>query len=271
MALLLMSLDIRSASFHHQRQHAELLVLPLQKTVSAPVHWASWINNNLSTQQHLLEENTTLKANQLLLQSKLNKMVALQQENSHLKALLQSSISIAGKVEVAQLLAITMDPSTQQIMINKGKRSGVMLGQPVLDAYGVLGQVISLNAFTSRVLLINDKQFAIPVEDKRSGVRAIAIGTGRAHDLVLTETDPRDDIQMGDSFVTSGFGLKFPKGYPVGTVKSKKKDQNNQSEKITLTIAAHLNSSQQVLLAWPNQTDHTLTKTTPNKATHDLT
>lgn len=247
-----MMLDHKSVGFHQFRNRAESVVLPVQKLVDTPIHLVRWIGSSMSSQQQLIEDNAELRAHQLLLQSKLHQMLLLERENNQLKELLQSTEHVQGKVKIAQLLSISLDPLLNEVVLNKGKTAGVTLGQPVMDAYGILGQVVGLDAYTSKVLLIADKHFAVPVLDQRSGVRAVAVGMGRARQLKLIHVLSSHDIKPGDLFVTSGLGLQFPEGYPVGVVSAIKPVPGSHELLITLDISAHLDQSQQVLLAWPD-------------------
>ena len=184
----------------------------------------------------------------------MQKLLALERENAQLRQLLQSTSQISGRVAVARLLAVALDPNLQQVVLNKGSNDQVYENQPVLDASGVMGQVIGVGALTSKVLLITDKQSAVPVEDYRNGIRAVAVGMGVSGQLALINIPDQSDIQAGDLFVTSGLGLCYPIGYPVGTVSRIEHANNAPTEKIILTPTAHLNQTEQVLLAWPNKT-----------------
>lgn len=227
---------------------------PFQTMVDAPIRFANWINAGVTRQNHLVQENETLRVREILLESRLQKLLALEKENADLRKLLQSTSKVSGRVTVARLLAVALDPNLQQVVLNKGAKDSVYQGQPVLDGFGVMGQVIGVGSLTSKVLLITDKQSAVPVEDYRNGTRAVAAGTGVSGKLALINIPETSDIQEGDLFVTSGLGLCYPVGYPVGMVSAIKRVGNSTVEKIWLTPTAHLNQSEQVLLAWPSKT-----------------
>jgi len=204
-----------------------------------------------------LQENARLKANDLLLRSRLQKLLALEHENAQLKELLQSTSHISGNIKVAQLLAVDLDPTVQQIILDKGKHDHVYVGQPVLDAYGVMGQAIDVGLLTSKILLLTDPRFAISVKDQRNGFRAIAVGTGTTSRLVLLYVNDENRVAVGDLFVTSGLGLHFPVGYPVGVVASVKKVPGKRFIQVSLVPSAHFDRTQQVILAWPSEADLT--------------
>jgi len=253
LALLLMVFDHRMSGFHRFRQNLALIALPIQVLVSAPIRWVHWLGSGVTAQQHLLEENARLKAHDLLLQSRLQKLMVLEHENARLKVLLKSSAHIAGRVKVAQLLAVDLDPTVQQIVLDKGSHDYVYRTQPVLDAYGVMGQVVDVGPLTSKILLLTDPRFAIPVEDQRNGFRAIAVGLGTSQRLSLLHINDQNKVKVGDLFLTSGLGLHFPVGYPVGVVSAVTKIPGERFIKVSLLPSAHLDQTQQVILVWPHE------------------
>jgi rod shape-determining protein MreC len=253
LAILFITLDHRSPSFHRLRQNVAVIVLPIQFVVNAPIQWLHWLGAGVIAQKHLLKENAQLKARESLLKSKLQELLVLERENSQLKVLLKSTSHIASRVKVAQLLAVDLDPTVQQIILDKGWHDHVYRGQPVLDAYGVMGQVVDVGPFTSKVLLLTDPRFAIPVNDERNGFRAIAAGTGVSQRLTLLHVNDKHAVKVGDLLVTSGLGLHFPVGYPVAIVASVEQLPGKRFIQVTLIPHAHLDITQQVILAWPDK------------------
>jgi rod shape-determining protein MreC len=249
----IMFFDHRMVRF--QEIHAKLsaMVVPIQVVVDQPIKWVHWFVVKLTLQRQLLNDNARLRAEQLLMESKLQKLLALEKENAQLRQLLQSTPQATGKVIVAQLLAVALNPATQQVVVDRGSGDHLYLGQPVLDAYGVLGQVISIGPLTSRVLLVTDIKSAVPVQNYRTGARAIAIGSGSFGQLRLINVPDNSDIQEGDLYVASGMGLRFPVGYPVGVVAKSTLEAGERFATIFLIPAAHIDKSEQVLLAWPQQ------------------
>src|SRR3990167_5057711 len=246
LSIALIFFDQLSASFHSFRMRfSSSVAYPFQWMVDAPIRFSAWLNASVTSQNELVHENETLRVREILLQSRLQKLLALERENAQLRQLLQSTSQISGRVAVARLLAVALDPNLQQVVLNKGSNDQVYENQPVLDASGVMGQVIGVGSLTSNVLLITDKQSAVPVEDYRNGARAVAVGLGVSGRLKLTNVPLQNQIQAGDLFVTSGLGLRYPVGYPVGVVES--------THPLWLAPTAHLNETQQVLLAWPNK------------------
>jgi len=217
-SIVLMTVDHRQGHLASLRAVLSTLVYPLQYVVSLPIELSRDLSTSLVTRKHLLEENNRLRKEQLVLNFKLQRYSILEEENKRLRVLLESSIDLKEKVLVAELVEVEMEPLRQQIVINKGYNAGVFDGQPVVDAGGVMGQIIHVGPFSSTVLLVTDPSHALPVQLNRNGLRAIAVGTGHDHVLMLEHLPTNADIKDGDLIVSSGLGRRFPRGYPVGVV-----------------------------------------------------
>lgn len=235
----------------HARSVLTTVISPIRSMVDAPARLINWVETNVSQQHNLVTENAQLRAEQLMLRAKLQSLMALRQENDQLRALLRSSTKVGGKVLVAQLLAVDLAPFTRQVVLNKGTRDNVFVGQAVLDAYGIMGQVIEVSRSSSRVLLISDSRSAVPVQSTRTGSRAIAAGQGVTNDLQLLFVPDTADFQVGDTLETSGLGKRFPVSYPVGVVSEVSHKAGERFSQISVYPSAHVDSSRQVLLVWP--------------------
>lgn len=246
-----MTLDHRSQHLEFIRSGLSVVIYPLQYLVNLPVSGGSWVNEHLTARSRLLEQINNLSIQRLLLKTQLQKMSAIEAENIRLRELLQSSKRVGEKVLVAEILAVDLDPFTRQVVINKGAYFNVYDGQPILDADGVMGQIIHVGPISSTAMLITDLNHAIPVEVNRNGLRAIAIGTGARGQLDIPNIPKHADIVEGDLLITTGLGGRFPPGYPVGRII---KNDNNSSQSYAVVVAepsAKLDRTRQVLLVWP--------------------
>ena len=257
--LMLLSLGLMVLDHQHQgyiagaRSFLSLVALPFQYVIDFPIKTVEDLSAHLKTRHRLEKENNHLKSERLALSLRLQKLESLESENARLRELLQSSAQVGQKSLVAELLRVDSDPFSQRVVLNKGTRNGVYLGQPVLDAQGVMGQIIRVGPLTSVALLITDTNHSIPVQDNRSGVRGIASGTGVHGTLQLNFMTDTADIAPGDLLVTSGLGERFPAGYPVGVVERVEKQAGESFAKITIQPSAKLDRSREVLLVWQNE------------------
>lgn len=247
-----MTVDHRQSHLESIRSTLSVLIYPVQYIVNVPVEASRWARETLVTHNTLVRENERLRTSQLLLSSKLQKYQILESENERLRRLLESSFKLSDRVVIAELLAVDLQPFRHTIVINKGKRQGVYDGQPIVDANGVMGQIVHVGPFSSTVLLITDPTHALPVQINRNGLRAIAIGTGQGNGLQLEHLPNNADVQIGDLIISSGLGSRFPSGYPVGTVTDITLDPAEPFAKVNVQPSARLQQSREVLLVWPN-------------------
>ncbi|OGT44826.1 MAG: rod shape-determining protein MreC [Gammaproteobacteria bacterium RIFCSPHIGHO2_12_FULL_37_34] len=245
-----MVMDRRLNQFVTIREALSFPLAPFQYSVSWSVKQINQFKTAFSAYDYLAKENIELKAERLLLHAQLQRLIALEAENNYLKALSQASHHIQSKTLIAELLNVDSEPFVNQVILDKGARDHVYSGQPVFDAYGVMGQIIQVGPITSRVLLINDPRSGIAVHNVRNGTRAVAVGDSYLNNLKLMYVTKTTDIKVGDLFLTSGLGDRYPEGYPVGTVSNVSKDPAHQFATIYLQPSAHLDSSRQVLLVW---------------------
>lgn len=262
---LVFSMACMVADYHYQyldsvRSGFSLLVSPLQYIVDYPVRMVGWTYSLISSKKSLIKENMQLRYQQIMLEAQLQKLLVISRENSQLKELLSVSATTEMRAMAAQILAVDTTISRQLLVLNKGKRDGVFAGQPVLDAKGVMGQIIDVGLMTSTVLLVSDSKSAVPVRNERTGERAILVGTNSMSELSLINLPRTSSIAKGDLLVTSGLGRRYPEGYPVGRVEEIKNIPGDDFIKVSVSPIALLNSNRLVLVVWPEKEHAALTE-----------
>jgi rod shape-determining protein MreC len=224
-----------------------VLATPFYWFADLPYRIKDWSSHSLRDWGSLHKENEALRADTLILQAKVEKMAALSAENTRLRQLLNSSAHLDDSVLIAELIGVSSDPLRHIVVINKGRDAGVYVGQPVIDARGLVGQVVEVSTYFSRVMLITDSTHAVPVQINRNGVRAIADGVGLIDELQLSHVATSADVRVGDLLVTSGLGGNFPPGYPVAVVTAVD-DSSSTFMKIRARPTALLDQSRHLLL-----------------------
>ena len=252
LSVVFMMLDHRLGMLKDVRSAMSVVLYPIQYIVNFPVEAGDWMDESFSTRETLLEELNDLKTQQLLYDARLQKLAALETENQRLRQLLDSSSKVSERALIAELLAVDLEPFTNQVIINKGSTHGVYEGQPLLDAEGIMGQITRVGPFTSTAMLITDPNHAIPVAINRNGLRAIANGNGSPDELEIPHFPNDADIKVGDLLISTGLGGRFPGGYPVATITSVEENPGQPFAQVTAAPTAKLRQSREVLLVWPN-------------------
>jgi rod shape-determining protein MreC len=253
LSVVLMTVDHRAQHLETLRSVLSTLVYPIQIAVDLPIQAGNWMAEYFSSRHRLIAENARLRENQFLLDTRLAKLADLEAENRRLRNLLDSSAKVGERVLVAELLSVDMDPYSRRIVLNKGSRDGVEVGQSLIDSNGVMGQVVHVAPFSSNALLITDPGHALPVQNHRSGLRSLAVGTGPVNQLELAHLPNNADVRIGDVLVTSGLGGRFPAGYPVGRIVGIQRNRGRPFATVTVQPSARLERNREVLLVWPSQ------------------
>jgi rod shape-determining protein MreC len=246
----LMLLDHRESHLTRIRQAFSVVVYPIQVAVNLPFTGWRLAGRALSDQSALLEENAQLKSERLDVDVRLQRLAALEAENDRLRAMLDSSARVSDRVLVVEILAVDLDPYRQRFTINRGLNDGVYVGQALLDADGVVGQIERVDHMTSEVVLVSDADHALPVAINRNGLRTIVVGTGDSSRLRLPYLTNSADIEPGDLLVSSGLGGVFPSGYPVGRVLEVHRQPGQSFAEVIAEPAAQLDRDREVLLVW---------------------
>lgn len=249
-SIFLMTLDHKQGHLENVRSGLQVVVYPIRYLVHLPVDIGRWLSESLSSRQKVLQDNASLRAENTLLQARLQKFADLEAENRRLRALLDSSFKVVDQVLIAELYRVDLDPYKHLIVLNKGSNNSVYVDQPILDAHGVMGQIIQVGPLTSTARLITDPSHVLPVQVNRNGLRTVAVGTGNLHRLELPYLPNNAEIQAGDLLVTSGLGRVYPPGYPVATVLSVTQDPGSEFAHVEAQPLAHLDRSREVLLVW---------------------
>ncbi len=253
LSIVLLVVDHMTGYLDEARSGLTLLLTPILIAADIPAREAREIREIVQSRDDLREQIVRLEQDLLLLRAKTEKMAALTAENNRLRSLLGSAAKLQDNVLVAELIGVDPDPEKHVVIIDKGTRDKVFVGQPVLDAQGLMGQVIFVSPFTSRVLLISDESHSVPVQVTRSNLRLIAQGTGATNELELVHVQDTADIQVGDLLVSSGLGNRFPVGYPVGRVNKIEHDPGRPFAVVTALPNALLDRSRHVLLVFTEE------------------
>ena len=262
--LLLAALSVSLLVIDHRDNHLDTMrraigatVYPLRVVVDAPVSLWSWAGDATASRNDLQLENSRLNAERLLTYAKLQRFAALEAENSRLRAMLDATERVRIRVRIAEIMSVSSSPFRHNIIIDKGSHDGVYDGQAMVDAQGVIGQIIRTELLSAQGILISDPDHAIPIVVNRNGLRTIAVGTGEFDRLDLPFLPNNADIRQGDLLVTSGLGGEFPAGYPVAIVESVLRIPQQAFAAVSATPAAHLNQVRELMLIWAEEPEPT--------------
>ena len=253
LALFLMVADARLGLTQPVRLVLATILYPVQWLAMRPVLWAGagWkYFESLDTAQGALQASR----NRLLQQSqRANQSEQLTLENGRLRKLLALREPFGTSAQAAQVLYDAADPFTRKVVIDKGLLDQIDTGSPVIDEYGVLGQVTRVYPSTSEVTLVTDRDHAIPVLNVRTGARAVAFGEGAVHggQMDLRFMAANADVQSGDILTTSGVDGVYPPGLPVARVDKVERRVDTAFARIACLPVALVSGASHVMVLRP--------------------
>lgn len=265
LSLLLFITDARLKYLETFRLSLSVVIYPLQKLATAPGLLLDRVSDFFATQSYLTNENASLKQQNLLNAAQLQRYQALEEENKHLRRLLNARDGFQGNATLAEILYSGRDLFSRRIVIDKGRQNDIKPGQAVVDDIGVIGQVTRAYPFVSEVTLITDKEQTVPVEVVRNGLRAVVFGAGESDELELRYMPVNVEIQTGDELVTSGIDGTYPYGLPVAVVSRIERNAAYAFARILCTPNAGVDRYRYVLVlsSQPQIPENPLTDQTP--------
>ncbi len=248
LAITLIVLDHRGEWLARARAQAEVATQPLWWLASLPGRLRTRVQDDAVSRARLMEENRQLRNDLLIANARLTRLQTAAADNQQLRSLLGAAEQRGLDVQLAPILDIDLDPTRQRLVLGIGSRDGVHAGQAVIDAGGLMGQIIQATPAHATALLLTDPDHAVPVVVARNGVRLIAYGRGRKDLLELADIPLNGGVEVGDEVVTSGLGERFPAGFPVGTITALRPDDSHAFLVGDVRPAAQLDRGRNVLL-----------------------
>jgi len=267
LALGLIIVDKRYDRLGEIRRVLSVVAYPVQIAVASPFEGWDWFRESVTTRDALRADKARLESELRLAQFRLQRYAALESESERLRELRESTADVTDHFVIGKIMHLDLDAFRERVLVDKGARDGIYVGQAVLDAGGVFGQVARVGQLTSEVILVSDAAHAIPVQINRNGLRTIAVGTGDTSRLKLPYLPTSADAVVGDLVLTSGLGGGFPAGYPVGTIAEVRRDPSQSLADVEVKPAAALDSARELMFVWLKPRPDELPPLPPPKAT----
>ncbi len=217
--LVLMVLDQKHFVVTRIKSVLQTMVTPLEYAVAYPGKAVVFVRDYLTIQHQLVHAEHRWQDQRLLLEAQVQQVNALKMQNQQLQTLLDSPVvEREDKFLLAKVVTLKNDAFSHEVLLNRGANSGLAIGQAVVAADGIAGQIIATNPLNARAMLVSDSRSAVPVVNERTQENFIVIGTGIADSLALMNVSSSADLKVGDRLMSSGMGGHFPAGFPVGIV-----------------------------------------------------
>ena len=245
--MTLMFIDFRFNTLDPMRNQINWLLRPLEYVTLTPRLIYDWTSNYFTTRGELERENQSMKLRQSELSLLATQGELLLAENQNLRQLLELQKQLAYKTLPVEILFNPPNPISQRIVINRGSNDGLKAGNPIANDAGILGQVVRLYENSAEVSLLEDRDFAIPVQVARNGLRAAVFGTGRSNPLELRYLPVASDLEVGDILLTSGIDGTYPPGFAVAMITRIERNLEKNSSNVFCVPIAPVNRHRHAL------------------------
>ena len=263
-----MLIDYRFKTLNPIRSNVNWVLRPLEYIMMAPRNMFEASSEYFTTRGTLDKENQDMKVRQAELSLLANQSEYLLVENQNLRQLMDLQKQVSFKTLPVEILFNPPNPISQRIVINRGSNDGLKLGNPIANDAGILGQVVRIYDNSAEVSLLEDRDFAVPVQVARNGLRAAVFGAGRGNPLELRYLPVASDLEVGDVLITSGIDGVYPPGFAVAVISRIERSADQNSSNVFCVPVAPVNRYRQALaLLYDPQWDAKASKTIPNSGT----
>ncbi len=212
-------LDIKYSNSNYIRIFInDFLINPIQYAASTPsTFFSKFMEDKMAIEElnekieQLEKENTAMKIN-------LQRIDVLENEVSRLRGIKNEIDSTLKNIKIAQITQMDVIPNKKSIQINVGSNYNTRIGQTVMGVNGLLGQVVEVNMYSSKVLLITDNDSNVPAKIARTGQQIILKGRSQDNMLEVSFLPSESEIASGDLIVTSGQANRFIASLKIGRV-----------------------------------------------------
>jgi len=193
-----------------------------------------------------ITQNKKLKRELKEFSHKITKLKELEAENERLKKLLEFKSRFPKKSVPARIIGMDLAPLTKSIVIDKGKKDGIVTGMAVIAQEGVVGKVVETNSNISRVMLLEDPDFRLGAIVQRTRERGLFVGTSHG-EVKIIYLAPDSDVKVGDKIVSFPNNKMFPKGLLLGYVKDIKAGNTSLHSAAAVNLSVDYSRLEEVL------------------------
>ncbi len=243
LSLGLLIADARFDALGGLRQGIGNVLFPVQRMLLVPRDTLALGIRYVTEVTSLRQENAELKRIEALNAKALLQIEQLANENKRLRELAGARERASVRSVLAEVLYETRDPFTRKLVLDKGTQQQISVGQPVIDAKGLVGQVTRTFQFSSEMTLITDRNMTVPVVLQRTGMRSVAFGGAAPGRLELRYLASSADLKEGDLLTTSGLDALYPPGLPVGRIERIERGGDDDFVKVLIAPTAEIQNN----------------------------
>jgi rod shape-determining protein MreC len=221
---------------------------PIQYIIKTPSSFINTLVMERKTIDDMEIEISKLKKENLKIKVNLQRIDVLENEVTRLRSIKAAAIKKIENIKIAKVMQRDVIPNKKSLKMNIGSKDNIRMGQTVMGVNGLIGQVVEINSFTSKVLLITDSSSNVPAIIARTGQQVIIKGESQTDMMEISFLKNEADIQKGDLIVTSGQAKRFIASIKVGRVKDIVKNEGERFSRVTLMPLENINAINEVII-----------------------
>jgi rod shape-determining protein MreC len=221
---------------------------PIQYIIKTPSSFINTLIMERKTIDDMEIEISKLKKENLKIKVNLQRIDVLENEVTRLRSIKAAAIKKIENIKIAKVIQRDVIPNKKSLKMNIGSKDNIRMGQTVMGVNGLIGQVVEINSFTSKVLLITDSSSNVPAIIARTGQQVIIKGESQTDMMEISFLKNEADIQKGDLIVTSGQAKRFIASIKVGRVKDIVKNEGERFSRVTLMPLENINDINEVII-----------------------
>lgn len=249
--IVMLVADLRFRYLEVVREAVSVITHPLQVVAAAPIDFVRNASSYFATLVEVQLENAELRRNQLEAAQRLLRFDHLEHENVELRKLLGMADALGTRSYAAEILYDAPDPFSRKVILNRGAHHGLEPGLAVVDAHGMIGQITRVYPVQAEVTLLSHREQAVPVKVLRNDMRGVLYGNGSGP-LELRFVMADEDVQVGDTLITSGLDGLFLPGLPVARIVAVETDLDGHKTLLSEPIGRIERTSQVLVLGRAN-------------------
>jgi rod shape-determining protein MreC len=227
----------------------DFLITPIQYLASTPSTFFSKIIEEKKTIEQLKQTIEDLEKQNTAMKINLQRIDVLENEVSRLRSIKSRVDNNLKNIKIAQVTQKDVIPNKKSVQINVGSDYKINVGQTVMGVNGLLGQVVEVNVYSSKVLLITDNDSNVPAKIARTGQQIIIKGRSQDNLLEVSFLPNDSEIQSGDLIITSGQANRFIPSLKIGRVVEVIRNEGERFSQVIIKPLEDVDKVSEVILS----------------------
>ena len=248
LSILSIIVDLKYPSTNFTRTVVnDFIVSPIQYIVKTPSSFFYSLLEETKTIAQLESEIERLERDNKMMKMNLQKIDILEDEVSRLRSIKRIMSKKFENIQIARVIQGDVIPNKESIKINIGSNDKVIKGQTVMGANGLIGQIVEVALYSSKVLLITDVNSNVPAIITRTGKQVIIKGRSQDDLLEIPFTDDTD-IKSGDLIVTSGQAGRFIASLNIGRIVKIEMNKGERFAEVVVEPSEYIENINEVIV-----------------------